>query len=42
MLFVHKFENGMWNYWNIKVYLKTLMLGGINRRNKLWLISSFF
>ncbi len=25
------FEDWMWNYCNIKVYLKTLMLGGINR-----------
>ncbi len=24
------FEDWMWNYCNIKVYLKTLMLGGIN------------
>ncbi len=32
MLFVHcTFEDWMWNYGNIKVYLKTLMLGGINR-----------
>ncbi len=34
MLFV-QFEDWMWNYCNIKVYLKTLMLGGI----KSWLIS---
>ncbi len=33
MLFVHcSFEDWMWNYCNIKVYLKTLMLGGINLR----------
>ncbi len=25
------FEDWMWKYCNIKVYLKTLMLGGINR-----------
>ncbi len=32
MLFVHcKFEDLTWNYHFIKVYLKTLMLGGINR-----------
>ncbi len=31
MLFVHcTFEDWMWNYSNIEVYLKTLMLGGIN------------
>ncbi len=30
MLFVHcTFEDWMWNYCNIKVYVKTLMLGGI-------------
>ncbi len=41
MLFVHcTFEDWMWNYSNIKVYLKTLMLGGINQ--KLRLISIFF
>ncbi len=31
MLFVHSFDDLMWTYCNIKVYLKTLMLGGINR-----------
>ncbi len=32
MLFVHcTFVDWMWNYCNIKVYLKTVMLGGINR-----------
>ncbi len=31
MLFVHLFEDWMWNHCNIKVYLKTLTLGGINR-----------
>ncbi len=31
MLFVHcTFEDWKWNYCNIKVYLNTLMLGGIN------------
>ncbi len=29
ILFVHSFEDWMWNYCDIKVYLKTLMLGGI-------------
>ncbi len=38
MLFVHcTFEVWMWNYSNIKVYLKTVMLGGINR-NELRLV----
>ncbi len=32
MLFLHcTFEDWTWNYCNIKVYLKTLMLDGINR-----------
>ncbi len=30
-MFVHSFEDWIWKYCNIKVYLKTLMLGGINR-----------
>ncbi len=41
MLFAHSFLNLMWNYCNIKVYLKTLMLGGINRdsfQKNVWLV----
>ncbi len=35
MLFVHgTFDDWMWNYSTIKVYLKTLMLGAINIRKK--------
>ncbi len=30
MLFVHSFEDWIWIYCNIKLYFKTLMLGGIN------------
>ncbi len=42
-MFVHcTFEDWMWNYSNIKVYFKTLMLGGINREKNGWLISWVF
>ncbi len=46
MLFVNStFEDGMWNDCNINVYLKTLMLGGINRvlfKKNVRLISKLF